>query len=444
MKILLLFLAMAMVLPMSAQADDGDDPKALAFEMKTLEGKPAKLADYQGKVLLVVNVASQCGLTPQYEGLQALHEAHEKDGLVVMGFPCNQFGAQEPGTPKEIREFCSTNYNVSFPLFSKIDVNGDGACPLYKHLTSLDLSPVGSGKISWNFEKFLINRKGEVIARFSPPPALTTPSWSPRSKKHWPPSSRLTTGRTAPAGLVPAGRCSSPARAPHPFPPPLGFVPARRCSPPARAPHPFPPPLGSSQRGAAPRQPVRRTHSRHRWGSSQRGTAPRQPVGRTHSRSRWACPSGALLLASPCAAPIPATAGLVPAGRCSSPARAAPIPATAGLVPAGRCSSPDSAVRRPRRDRCWRGATLDRDLPPSWRACRFSTCGGRKMEPLQRLLCGKKLQVASLKGLAYGPGSRRDIGRGIASFGATTRLVPAECCFWPAPRQAPRSAAWPE
>jgi glutathione peroxidase len=136
--------------------------------MNSLDGKEVDLSKYEGKVVLVVNVASKCGLTPQYEQLQALHDKFAEQGLAVIGFPCNQFGAQEPGTPDEIREFCSSNYHVSFDLFAKIDVNGDGACPLYKYLTALDTRPTEKGKISWNFEKFIINRHGEVVARFAP------------------------------------------------------------------------------------------------------------------------------------------------------------------------------------------------------------------------------------------------------------------------------------
>ncbi len=143
-------------------------PAALNFKMKSLAGKDVKLSEYQGKVVLIVNVASECGLTPQYEQLQALHAKYADKGLAILGFPCNQFGKQEPGTAEEIREFCSTNYGVKFDLFNKVEVNGDGACELYKYLTQLDTKPVGAGKIGWNFEKFLLNRQGEVVARFSP------------------------------------------------------------------------------------------------------------------------------------------------------------------------------------------------------------------------------------------------------------------------------------
>jgi len=141
---------------------------ALNFKMKSLDGKPVNLTDYQGKVVLIVNVASECSLTPQYEALQGLYEKLSPKGLVVLGVPCNQFGGQEPGTAKEISTFCTENYGVTFPLLEKVAVNGDDACDLYKHLTSLDTKPKGSGKIGWNFEKFLIGRDGSVAARFEP------------------------------------------------------------------------------------------------------------------------------------------------------------------------------------------------------------------------------------------------------------------------------------
>ncbi len=141
----------------------------IGYKMKNLGGKEVDLAEqYKGKVLLVVNVASKCGLTPQYKDLQALHEKYSDKGLCVVGFPCNQFGSQEPGSPDEIREFCTANYGVKFDLFGKIEVNGDGACDLYKHLTALNTQPKGAGKIGWNFEKFLVGRDGKVVARFEP------------------------------------------------------------------------------------------------------------------------------------------------------------------------------------------------------------------------------------------------------------------------------------
>lgn len=136
---------------------------------KTIDGTERSLGAYAGKVLLVVNVASRCGLTPHYTGLEKLWREKEGDGLVVLGFPCNQFGAQEPGTEAEIQSFCSTKYDVTFPLFAKLDVNGPGQHPIYAALTSAKTSPVGPGDISWNFEKFVIDRKGEVVARFAPP-----------------------------------------------------------------------------------------------------------------------------------------------------------------------------------------------------------------------------------------------------------------------------------
>jgi glutathione peroxidase len=145
-----------------------DKPAALNFSMKSLDGKEVDLGKYQGKVVMIVNVASKCGLTPQYKQLQATFEKYSPDGLVILGLPCNQFGHQEPGSPQEIRQFCTTRYSVSFPLFAKIEVNGDGACPLYKYLTALNTKPKGAGKIAWNFEKFIIGRSGEVVARFDP------------------------------------------------------------------------------------------------------------------------------------------------------------------------------------------------------------------------------------------------------------------------------------
>ena len=151
-------------------AEKGADkvPAALDFKMKMLNDKEVELSKYQGRVVMVVNVASKCGLTPQYEQLQALYEKYEPQGLAILGFPCNQFGAQEPGTPQQIEQFCRVNYGVSFPLFAKIEVNGDDAAPLYKHLTALETKPKGPGKIDWNFEKFIIARNGEVVARFAP------------------------------------------------------------------------------------------------------------------------------------------------------------------------------------------------------------------------------------------------------------------------------------
>jgi glutathione peroxidase len=143
--------------------------KPLSQEMETLEGKKVNLAKkYKGKVVLLVNVASKCGHTPQYEQLQALHEKYAKKGLAVVGVPCNQFGKQEPGTSEEIAEFCEQNYGVEFDMLAKVDVNGDDAAPLYKYLTSKETNKVAPGRITWNFEKFLFGRDGELVARFAP------------------------------------------------------------------------------------------------------------------------------------------------------------------------------------------------------------------------------------------------------------------------------------
>ncbi|HET8929041.1 MAG TPA: glutathione peroxidase [Acidimicrobiales bacterium] len=133
-----------------------------------LDGSPADLADHEGKALLVVNVASRCGLTPQYETLEQLQETYADKGFSVLGFPCNQFMGQEPGTAEEIAEFCSTTYGVTFPMFSKIEVNGEGRDPLYAELTTHPDAEGYTGDIRWNFEKFLISPSGEVVDRFAP------------------------------------------------------------------------------------------------------------------------------------------------------------------------------------------------------------------------------------------------------------------------------------
>lgn len=134
--------------------------------VKTIDGKPATLGDYKGKVLLVVNVASQCGYTPQYEGLEKIYKQYQSKGLVVLGFPANNFGGQEPGTEAEIVTFCSTNYGVTFPMFSKLSAAGADIHPLYKFLTEKETNPHFAGKINWNFNKFLIDKNGNPIARF--------------------------------------------------------------------------------------------------------------------------------------------------------------------------------------------------------------------------------------------------------------------------------------
>jgi len=138
------------------------------FSAETLDGKPAPLGDYRGQVLLIVNTASKCGFTPQYEGLEALYRKYKDRGFAVLGFPCNQFGAQEPGDPSEIANFCSLTYDVSFPMMAKIDVNGPSAHPLYVYLKSQKKGLLGSQGIKWNFTKFLIDRSGAVKARFAP------------------------------------------------------------------------------------------------------------------------------------------------------------------------------------------------------------------------------------------------------------------------------------
>jgi glutathione peroxidase len=140
--------------------------------VRTLDGGPASLRDHEGEVLLVVNVASKCGLTPQYTGLEQLHEKFADRGFSVLGFPCNQFGGQEPGTAEEIQTFCSVSYGVTFPMFEKVDVNGDDRHPLYAALTPLADADGHTGDIRWNFEKFLVGRDGVPVSRFSP---LTEP-----------------------------------------------------------------------------------------------------------------------------------------------------------------------------------------------------------------------------------------------------------------------------
>ena len=131
-------------------------------------GKSQDLADYKGKVLLVVNTASKCGFTPQYEGLEALHRKYADQGFEVIAFPCNQFGAQEPGDEEEIKNFCSLTYDVTFPLMAKVDVNGDDADPLWAYMKQQQAGLMGSRGIKWNFTKFLVNKKGEVVARHGP------------------------------------------------------------------------------------------------------------------------------------------------------------------------------------------------------------------------------------------------------------------------------------
>jgi glutathione peroxidase len=132
------------------------------------DGRETSLAEFQGKVLLIVNTASRCGFTPQYEGLERLQQRLAPRGFSVLAFPCNQFGAQEPGDDRSIAEFCATTYHASFPIFAKVEVNGAGAHPVFQHLKRERRGLLGSGRIQWNFTKFLVNRQGEVVARFAP------------------------------------------------------------------------------------------------------------------------------------------------------------------------------------------------------------------------------------------------------------------------------------
>jgi glutathione peroxidase len=142
------------------------------FDVTTLDGTARQMADYRGKTLLIVNVASACGYTPQYTGLEALHRKYHDRGFEVLGFPCNQFGGQEPGSADEIASFCSTKFDVTFPLFAKVDVNGAHAHPLFEHLKAEKPGALGTKAIKWNFTKFLVNARGEVVERYG---SSTTP-----------------------------------------------------------------------------------------------------------------------------------------------------------------------------------------------------------------------------------------------------------------------------
>jgi len=143
-------------------------PSLYDIDVTTISGDTQSLGAYRGKTLLVVNVASECGFTPQYAGLEALFRKYKDRGLVVLGFPCNQFGRQEPGTEAEIQRFCSSSYDITFPLFAKIDVNGPATHPLYEHLKSSRPGLLGTEAIKWNFTKFLVNAQGDVVARYAP------------------------------------------------------------------------------------------------------------------------------------------------------------------------------------------------------------------------------------------------------------------------------------
>lgn len=157
------------------KSNEGDKMSAKSiyeFNAKSIDGKDVSLSEYKGKVLLIVNVASKCGFTPQYEGLEKLYKKYKDKGLVILGFPCNQFGKQEHGTEQEIAEFCKVNYGVTFPMFAKIDVNGENAHPLYKYLKEKAPGILSTQDIKWNFTKFLVDREGNVVTRYAP---ATTP-----------------------------------------------------------------------------------------------------------------------------------------------------------------------------------------------------------------------------------------------------------------------------
>ncbi len=157
-----------LALPTAVLAEEAkkDVPKVLSHEMKSLQGKDVDLSKYKGKVLLIVNVASRCGATPQYAPLEKLHDKYADKGLAVLGFPCNQFGRQEPGTSAQIAEFCESTYGVEFDMFEKVEVNGKNAAPIYAYLTSEEAVGKDAGPVRWNFEKFLVGRDGKVIKRF--------------------------------------------------------------------------------------------------------------------------------------------------------------------------------------------------------------------------------------------------------------------------------------
>ena len=161
MKILLTVFFTTLFTLLSGSIDDS----VYDFQIKDIDGNDTTLAEYKGKVLMIVNVASKCGYTPQYEGLQAIYEKYEDQGLVIVGFPANNFNGQEPGTNEEIKQFCTLNYGVSFPMASKVSVKGDDQDPLFSYLTSLDNEDF-DGEIKWNFEKFLIDKDGTLVRRF--------------------------------------------------------------------------------------------------------------------------------------------------------------------------------------------------------------------------------------------------------------------------------------
>jgi glutathione peroxidase len=169
MERIVFFLTLASMIGLGAGAAGAAEPRSpLDFKVTSIDGKPVNLSKYKGKVVLFVNVASHCGNTKQYANLENLHQKYGAAGLEILGFPANEFGAQEPGSNDEIAEFCKTKYSVDFPMFSKIVVKGDGIAPLYQFLTSPETDPKYAGPVTWNFEKFLVGRNGQIVARFKP------------------------------------------------------------------------------------------------------------------------------------------------------------------------------------------------------------------------------------------------------------------------------------
>lgn len=164
--IILLVNAVFLLLSVNLYAKDKNMPSIYDFKVKTINGAETTLEPYKDKVLLIVNVASKCGFTPQYDGLETLYQKYKENGLLVLGFPSNQFGSQEPGTEEEIQNFCRVNFGVTFPMFSKINVNGDQTHPLYRYLKSQQTGFLGTEAIKWNFTKFLVDKEGKVVDRF--------------------------------------------------------------------------------------------------------------------------------------------------------------------------------------------------------------------------------------------------------------------------------------
>jgi glutathione peroxidase len=167
-EILVRKLILTLIVFLAAGATAAHAASVYDFTMKSIDGQPVSLKTYTGKVVLLVNVASRCGFTPQYAGLEALYEKYKDRGLVIVGIPANNFGSQEPGTNEEIKKFCSSKYNVSFPMMAKVSVLGDDKTPLYQFLTDKSQDPQFGGDIKWNFTKFLVDRKGNLVARFEP------------------------------------------------------------------------------------------------------------------------------------------------------------------------------------------------------------------------------------------------------------------------------------